>query len=90
MAAVGGLALYVLGGWVLLTHVVSAREAPAATPQGSAGPSAGITISVLVIDGPNRSCATSAGTVDGDTIVIAAREVPELFRQLKCWNAADP
>ncbi|HEY1297603.1 MAG TPA: hypothetical protein VGJ60_31360 [Chloroflexota bacterium] len=51
--------------------------------------SAEVSVTVHVIDGPTLHCVTSAGHVAGDAIMVSANAVPELFRQLNCWDPSD-
>jgi hypothetical protein len=88
VAAVAGGAFYVAAGWVLLSHLVSNREALAA-PTDTERQVAGVTITISVTDGPTVNCATSADRVAKDTLAATASEVPELFRRLGCWNPGD-
>jgi hypothetical protein len=86
---VAGLGAYVVTGWLLLTNLFSGTE-PAPVPQQSIGSlGARATIRVKVIDGPTLSCATSAGRAAGDTLIVSAGALPELFRKLDCWHPGD-
>lgn len=89
VAAVVGIAVYLAAGWLLLTHVFSGREETLAPPQRIERPSTGVTITIYVVDGPSLYCATSADRIASDSILVAAREVPELLRDLGCWEPAD-
>jgi hypothetical protein len=89
LAAVIGFAAYAAAGWVLLTHMLSGREETLATPQRIEPPTTRVTITIDVIDAPTLYCATSADRTASDTILVAAREVPELFWKLGCWEPSD-
>jgi hypothetical protein len=89
VATVGGFVLYIAGGWVLITHLLSGREPTAAPITREVTSSAEVSVTVHVIDGPTLHCVTSAGHVAGDAIMVSANAVPELFRQLNCWDPSD-
>jgi len=86
---VAGLAVYVVTGWLLLTQLFTGTEAAPARQQPVPNPGAGVTIRIKVIDGPTLSCATSAARAAGDTVIVSASALPDLFRKLDCWDPGD-
>jgi hypothetical protein len=86
LAAVAGFALYVVGGWISLTFLVSGHEATPAPPPRRESPSARVTVAINVIDRTTLLCITSVDSVTTNTIVAEASEVPELLRDLNCRN----
>jgi hypothetical protein len=85
---VAAFALYVGADWVLLANIVSGHETAPTPPTRDASLSAGVTMTVHVIDGPTLYCSAGANRVVADRILVSASAVLELIRQFQCWDSA--
>src|SRR6266508_4154511 len=65
---------YAVAGWILLAHLVSSHDATPAPPGGESH-SAGVTITISVVDGPTLYCDTSADRTATDTIAVTGSHV---------------
>jgi hypothetical protein len=94
-----GFALYVVGGWVLVTQLVAGGvAAPAAAaerpldaserrspPPYTAYHSMGVVIAISSLDDPKTlACATTADRVSTDVLVVHDIDVPVVYRELGC------
>jgi hypothetical protein len=82
------VALYVAGGWLVLTHLLGDGDMKSASPDDP-GLGEGVGITVSVIDGPTLHCATARNRVASDTIEIAAKEVGDVIMELGCLELSN-
>jgi hypothetical protein len=99
-AALTGAGLYVVGGWLLLSRLLSGgnvpidQSAPEVSPpltcicaQAAARSDSDAVLKVVtvsVVDGPTYTCSVGAHLVSTDTILITRDESHEFWRGLDC------
>ena len=82
------VALYVAGGWLVLTHLLGDADMKSASPDDRQR-GEGVAITVSVIDGPTLQCATAPNSVASDMIEIAAQKLGDVILELRCSEPGD-